>query len=582
MMKKKLWGSLVALVFVLMTGVCLTACGGDSKKLKINVEQFDDDGIVAVGIYAAKADEYNKDDENSMSAFHFSGNCYSSYGDGYQTVKLNEGTYAGVVVLQLNESHTLGGGWMSGYDVKAEVNGTQLEFLPTSLFQGSNPFGGYDYWALIGDDGVFSDDLNLKLVGKTTIKTYAPTLTIKNYDETSDSYSKYENLVFKVSKDGKTLTNAGKQEFNVNELKVLLDEQTYTYYDKYDVVGYFKNKDRFFPNNSNIWEFTNSAVSVSGDNNDLEFFWHHSYDNYTNKIELDFAAFDNFTLDDMTKVKFARGSAGEMFNTMFQSENIKFVVDGTEKTELTMADYYHANSLKIKSIVSDLGVKVLQDTNMTVTPVPASNYYEDQQPKKLTQSEIIIGGAVDGKPGYREVTFDLGNYKAYKRNASEFTAISLNIFTKGDADGHGGFLSKPYTDAMLKTLNKVEFESDQSDDGAKLSNWYDNENQIDSYTPDWELDGCYYMSDKPLEIRIGRTSFGGEGITATLKLTITRKDGSYEEVNLTFSQDHWVLEENDYVKCEVVYTENWGNIHKVTINDGDIAKVKTEMTGPNY
>ncbi|MCH5148610.1 MAG: hypothetical protein J1G05_04510 [Clostridiales bacterium] len=606
-MKKIFIGFIIAFALTLTSGICLTACGGnDPKKINVTMEQYSGDGISNVTLFAAsKADFENADGDTDFGVFSNRGNIYSY---GYtQTVDLRQGEYLAIVAMNLAESHVMLAGGFTGQaesDVQLEINGVVSNFYSTGIFSGSDmyiPFAGYQYWTFVGNDFfrmseddvmyTFSGDITVKLVGNATIKTYAPKVTLKNYDENN---TKYNDLVFNIYKNESLLEYNGKTELSTLELKAAfekeVEDKNATYYDKYKVVAYFENHAKFIPN------YGSFAGSRSNLNDDLEIEFYEMDYFYANgqEIVLDFTAFDDVTVEELSMIPFEKwyweNSHFAIYDSMYEDGNYQFIVDGKAPQDtLTLLEYREANNLKVKTVVSELVAFILKDSSMTLVSgnMPGwsdNNYYT------LTADDIEIGAEVADKPGYRYVTIDFGDYKCYRFN--DYNKLTFRAHY-GVSEGEGMYAYHPYNFNSLKQLQKVEFvnEGTENNGSEYFTEWdglksaTDNMNQIpylgDNYSDQWsDQDGCYYFGGE-VELYLGRGGgpTGSSNDVNTLELTISREGEA--DITLTLTRatsldQNWILEGSyDWITCEF---DNDIYQTRLVIKSDKVTKVSGKVT----
>ena len=164
----------VALVAVLMTGLCLTACGGDNS-VKISVAKFDDSGIDMIWLWYTDYSVYQryadgKDGEEAANAVRQNAAMDMGYSsiyqyrvfddDGgirynnYEKSKLDKGSYFLILSFTLTGSYNIG-------NLHVEVNGKTYPVFEVDLAAGWYS----SHLAVITEE--INASTQIKLVGKT-------------------------------------------------------------------------------------------------------------------------------------------------------------------------------------------------------------------------------------------------------------------------------------------------------------------------------------------------------------------------------------------------------------------------------
>ena len=603
---KKIILTLLALVCALCCAFGLAACDdGSEAKIHVRLEEYSGDGISNVTLFAAsKADFENADGDTDFGVFSNRGNIY---GYGNTTVDLRQGEYLAIVAMNLKESHVMLAGGFTGQaesDVQLEINGVVSNFYSTGIFSGSDmyiPFAGYQYWTFVGIDFfrmseedemyTFSGDITVKLLGNATIKTYAPKVTLKGYDENN---TKYNDLVFNIYKNENLLEYNGKTDLSALELKAAfekeVEDKNATYYDRYKVVAYFENHAKFIPN------YGSFAGSRSNLNDDLEIEFYEMDYFYADgqEIELDFTAFDDVTVEELSIIPFKNGdplggnSSYVIYDSMYEDGNYQFIVDGkAPQNTLTLVEYRAANNLKVKTVVSELVALILKDSSMTLVSGDSnmSNYY-----RTFTADDIEIGAEVADKPGYRYVTIDFGDYKCYRGN--DYNKLTFRAYYEV-SQGEGMSAMHPYNFNSLKQqLQKVEFVTETIYEAGLwgVTEWEDLKSAKDSGnqipylgnepSDEWsDQDGCYYIGDE-LQLFLGHGGGPGGGeYVNTMELTISREGEADIIITLTRADSawyEWTLNGTyDGIICE--YDENVSQT-RLVIKSDKVTKVSGKLT----
>lgn len=606
---KKIILTLLVLVCALCCAFGLAACGdGGESKIHVSLEEYSGDGISNIALFAAsKADFENADGDTDFGVFSNRGNIY---GYGNTTVDLRQGEYLAIVAMNLKESHVMLAGGFTGQaesDVQLEINGVVSNFYSTGIFDGSDmyiPFAGYQYWTFVGNDFfrmseddvmyTFSGDITVKLLGNATVKTYAPKVTLKGYDENN---TKYNDLVFNIYKNESLLEYNGKTDLSALELEAAFEKEVEdsnaTYYDRYKVVAYFENHAKFIPG-----KFIAPSGSSIGDLNEdleIEFYEMNYFIEGWQKIELDFTAFDDVTVEELSMIPFEKwyseNSHFAIYDSMYEDGNYQFIVDGKAPQDtLTLAEYYVANNLKVKTVVSELVALILKDSSMTLISGNSnmSNYY-----RTFTVDDIEIGAEVADKPGYRYVTIDFGDYKCYRGN--DYNKLTFRAHY-GVSEGEGMYAYYPYNFNSLKQkLQKVEFATETIYEAGLwgVTEWEDLKSAKDSGnqipylgnepSDEWsDQDGCYYIGDE-LQLFLGHGgSPGGGDYVDTMELTISREGEA--DIIITLTRDgsawyKWTLNGTyDWITCEYESIDNFGDQTRLVIKSDKVTKVSGKLT----
>lgn len=616
---KKITLTLLALVCALCCAFGLAACGdgGSESKIHVSLEEYSGDGISNIALFAAsKADFENADGDTDFGVFSNRGDIYgygyTSDGKVAKTVDLRQGEYLAIVAMNLDQSHVMLAGGLTGLaesDVQLEINGVVSNFYSTSIFSGSDmyiPFAGYQYWTFVGNDFfrmseddvmyTFSGDITVKLLGNATVKTYAPKVTFKGgvYDENN---TKYNDLVFNIYKNESLLEYNGKTDLSALELKAAfekeVEDRNATYFDKYKVVAYFENHAKFIPSYGHSDSFAGSRSNLNEDL-EIEFYEMDYFIEDWQEIVLDFTAFDDVTVEELSMIPFEKwyweNSSYAIYDSMYEDGNYQFIVDGKAPQDtLTLAEYYAANNVKVKTVVSELVAFILKDSSMTFVSgnMPGwsdNNYYT------LTADDIEIGAEVSDKPGYRYVTIDFGDYKCYRCN--DYNKLTFRAHYEV-SQGEGMYAMYPYNFNSLKQqLQKVEFVTETIDEANSWSveEWEDLKSAKDSGnqipylgnepSDEWsDQDGCYYIGDE-LQLFLGHGGGPGGGeYVNTMELTISREGEADIIITLTRGDSgwyEWTLNGTyDGITCE--YDENVYQT-RLVIKSDKVTKVSGKLT----
>ncbi|HBD06015.1 MAG TPA: hypothetical protein DCY93_01205 [Firmicutes bacterium] len=597
-MKKKI--NILAHICMLCTTLSLASCGGGkSNDIDVSMAKFTDEGIGGIEFYAGSKTEYDNRDKDAPleNILKSKGNLYSSWEEGneFKTVELEKDEWIGVVSIYCNQGYEIG-------DLKLEVNNKELEFVSIDGMFNSN------YFTII--DEAITDDIQLKIKGKSQVSTFRPTVNLQDY-ETCQSGQVCQDLRFKVGVGtigGESITYKpfeykSKTEFTAPEFKEAMENTSFSFFEMVKVTAYFKDKAKFFPNYNDITNFIDASNLMVSDDWELSWYFQHSDNGGVRpEVTLAYSVFSNIDAEKMSNislscksfVSFSNTHVDENYVTRFEDGSYKFIVDNVEKDKLTLAELNSCKNLKIKLEVTQLMATIMKDDTVKVSVGDIDDDWGNEElwnGKTFQKNELVLSNEqVPGKPGYYYLTLDLGNLKTSK-NQNSYLDICIHVDVERDNFDVNEILANE-----IEGLNKVEFVFDDSSSygGHRLSPFRNNVNQLDivgNGESGSRSMGCYYLDNTDLEVEIDDIAFT-QNHCNKLKLTITKADSTVEEIMLNYvpsdlnSTGVWEKDPSDtHSLVTVEYVErnspDFGTsmINKLTIKKdfGTVTKIETTL-----